>query len=118
MSDSMKGMPLQVCHFDDDGNAVAGTGRKEGIKPYVRFDLSEISGVPTSGLPTWILLLRQWTATKKDWVTIPKRIRDTAGVSQRNIARGLTKLEDAGFVELQKCSGHSTRVLRKEVIYH
>ena len=118
MSDFTKGVPLEVCHFDDDGNAVAGTGRKVGIKPYVRFDLSEMNGIPNSGLPAWILLLRQWASTKKEWVTIPKRIRDVAGVSQRNIARGLKKLEDTGFVELQNSPGHSTRVLRKEVIYH
>lgn len=104
------GAPLVPFHLDDKGELVQGTGGKKSIKPYVRFNLTEIKNIPTHSVVVWILLMRQWHATKKEWVTIPKRIRQEVGIPRRQIARGLKALEDEGFVELEKEKGRSTQV--------
>jgi hypothetical protein len=106
------GAPLVPYHANSSGEMVPGTGNKKPIKPYVRFDLKELRGVPSHSTGVWVLLLRQWHATKKDWVTIPKRVRQEAGIPRRQIARGLQTLEDEGFVELKKGKGRSTQVCR------
>lgn len=100
---------LEPWYFDGEGTAIPGTGQKKGVEPYVRFDLIEINGIPIPALAVWILLLRQWHSTRKEWVSIPQRVRQKAGVSQRRVSRSLAVLDVGGFIELKKETGKSTQ---------
>jgi hypothetical protein len=90
---------------------VPGTAKKI-TKPYVCSDLCELEGIPDTAISVWIILLRQWRVVDGDWVTLPKRIRQTIDLSRQKAGRKLLVLEKHGFVDLRKEPGRSTRILR------
>jgi hypothetical protein len=115
MDEHSPGVSLIPWHFEDNDKPVQGTGRKKRVKPYVCVNLCELKGLPPSGVLVWLLLSRQWAATKKEWVTIPKRIRQEAGMGRRTVARGFVVLERKGCIELRKGAGKSTCVRKAKV---
>lgn len=91
-----------------------GRQRRVSAKEYIYCDdvptLKGAFGLPGNAGLVWLLASHRSRVTKTAWVTLPQSMLSEWGIDKSAKSRALAVLRDAGYLDVNKPSGCSSRV--------